>query len=114
MLEINALAHVITRKGKDPLHVLEQVGFSIPGGHLLALIGPTASGKTTLLQVLAGLTEASGGSIMLKGRDLVSKPLHPNELGWVTPHDDCLLVMPTPMVPRGHTAVRLARFEATP
>ncbi|MBR0684146.1 peptidase M14 [Roseomonas eburnea] len=27
-----------------------------------------------------------------------------------TPHDDCLLVMPTPMVPRGHTAVRLARF----
>jgi predicted deacylase len=27
-----------------------------------------------------------------------------------TPHDDCLMVMPTPMVPRGHTAVRLARF----
>jgi predicted deacylase len=31
-----------------------------------------------------------------------------------TPHDDCLLVMPTPIAPRGHTAVRLARFEATP
>ncbi len=29
-----------------------------------------------------------------------------------TPHDDCLLVMPTPIAPRGHTAVRLARFEA--
>jgi len=29
-----------------------------------------------------------------------------------TPHDDCLLVMPTPVAPRGHTAVRLARFEA--
>ncbi|MBR0674005.1 M14 family metallopeptidase [Neoroseomonas soli] len=28
-----------------------------------------------------------------------------------TPHDDCMLVMPTPLVPRGHTAVRLARFE---
>ncbi|MFM7777519.1 MAG: succinylglutamate desuccinylase/aspartoacylase family protein [Alphaproteobacteria bacterium] len=28
-----------------------------------------------------------------------------------TPHDDCLLVMPTPVAPRGHTAVRLARFE---
>lgn len=27
-----------------------------------------------------------------------------------TPHEDCLLVMPTPLVPRGHTAVRLARF----
>lgn len=29
-----------------------------------------------------------------------------------TPHDDCLLVMPSPRVMRGHTAVRLARFEA--
>jgi len=27
-----------------------------------------------------------------------------------TPHDDCLLVMPSPRVLRGHTAVRLARF----
>jgi len=27
-----------------------------------------------------------------------------------TPHDDCLLVMPTPRTMRGHTAVRLARF----
>ncbi len=31
-----------------------------------------------------------------------------------TPHDDCLLIMPTPIAPRGHTAVRLARFEAPP
>jgi hypothetical protein len=29
-----------------------------------------------------------------------------------TPHDDCILIMPTPVAPRGHTAVRLARFEA--
>lgn len=27
-----------------------------------------------------------------------------------TPHEDCLLVMPMPLAPRGHTAVRLARF----
>jgi predicted deacylase len=29
-----------------------------------------------------------------------------------TPHDDCLLVMPSPRPSRGHTAVRLARFVA--
>ena len=29
-----------------------------------------------------------------------------------TPHDDCLLVMPSLRTGRGHTAVRLARFEA--
>lgn len=31
-----------------------------------------------------------------------------------TPHDDCLLVMPSPRTLRGHTAVRLARFLDTP
>ncbi len=31
-----------------------------------------------------------------------------------TPHDDCLLVMPTPIVHRGHTAVRLAQFIPDP
>ena len=29
-----------------------------------------------------------------------------------TPHDDCLLVMPSLRPSRGHTAVRLARFVA--
>lgn len=90
MLDVNALTHVITRKGKEPLNVLDQVGFVVPGGHLLALIGPTASGKTTLLRILAGLAEPKEGTMSLKGRDLVSRPLHPNELGWVTSHDDCL------------------------
>ena len=28
-----------------------------------------------------------------------------------TPHDDCLMVMPSLRTGRGHTAVRLARFE---
>lgn len=90
MLDVNALTHVIARKGKEPLRVLDQVGFMVPGGHVLAVIGPTASGKTTLMRILAGLTEPKEGSIRLKGRDLVSRSLHPNELGWITTHDDCL------------------------
>ncbi|MBL9131936.1 MAG: ABC transporter ATP-binding protein [Verrucomicrobiaceae bacterium] len=90
MLEINNLAHVVARKGKEPLKVLEQVSCIVPGGHVLALIGPTASGKTTLLRILGGLTEAGSGTITLKGRDLIARPLHPNQLGWVTPNDECL------------------------
>lgn len=90
MLEVHSLAHIVARKGKEPLHVLEQVSFTIPGGHLLAVIGPTASGKTTLLRIIAGLDEAESGSITLKGRDLIKKPLLPNELGWVPAQDDSL------------------------
>ena len=90
MLEINNLAYVVTRKGKESLQVLEQVSFAVPRGHLLAVIGPTASGKTTLLRILAGLDQAHSGTITLDGRDLITRPLDANELGWVTAQDDCL------------------------
>ena len=69
MLDAHSLAYVVARKGKEPLHVLEQVSFIIPTGHLLAVIGPTASGKTTLLRILAGLDdEASGSPTLDRGR----------------------------------------------
>ena len=90
MLDAHSLAYVVARKGKEPLHVLEQVSFIIPTGHLLAVIGPTASGKTTLLRILAGLDDAASGSLTLSGRDLLKAPLQPNELGWVPAHDDSL------------------------
>lgn len=90
MLEFNNLSHVVPGRNKEPLRVLEQVGFMAPGGHVLAVIGPSGSGKTTLLRILAGLAEPEGGSITLRGADLVKQPLHPNQLGWVPAGDDSL------------------------
>ncbi|MBL9176480.1 MAG: ATP-binding cassette domain-containing protein [Verrucomicrobiaceae bacterium] len=90
MLEFNNLSHVVPGRNKEPLRVLEQVGFMAPGGHVLAVIGPSGSGKTTLLRILAGLAEPEGGSITLCGADLVKQPLHPNQLGWVPAGDDSL------------------------
>jgi len=90
MLEFSNLSHVVPGRNKEPLRVLEQVGFMAPGGHVLAVIGPSGSGKTTLLRILAGLAEPEGGSITLRGADLVKQPLHPNQLGWVPAGDDSL------------------------
>jgi ABC transport system ATP-binding/permease protein len=90
MLEATSLAYSVTRKGQEPLPILEQVSFLVPGGHLLAVIGPTASGKSTVLRVLAGLTQPASGTLTLRGRDLLERPLQANELGWVPAQDDCL------------------------
>jgi hypothetical protein len=64
------------------------------------------------------ITAASGGFSFVRpfrGGDVV-KRRHtliamdgPTEIR--TPHDDCLLVMPSLRPSRGHTAVRLARFS---
>jgi len=39
------------------------VNMSIPGGQIVGLLGPNASGKTTLLKTVAGLLQPSAGSI---------------------------------------------------
>jgi succinylglutamate desuccinylase len=55
------------------------------------------------------LRDYRGGEVIARRNTLIALD---GEAELRTPHDDCLLVMPSPRVMRGHTAVRLARFEA--
>jgi branched-chain amino acid transport system ATP-binding protein len=50
--------------------VLSDIGFSIPDGRSLALLGRNGTGKTTLINSIVGLTTHKAGSIRLAGRDI--------------------------------------------
>src|ERR1700704_666527 len=50
--------------------VLTDIGFSLPDGQSLALLGRNGTGKTTLINSIVGLTTHKGGSIRLDGRDI--------------------------------------------
>jgi succinylglutamate desuccinylase len=52
-----------------------------------------------------------GGEVIARRNTLIALD---GEAELRTPHDDCLLVMPSPRAMRGHTAVRLAKFEDGP
>lgn len=56
---------------------LDHVGFTLARGEMLALLGPSGAGKTTLFRCLAGLQKPSGGRIELDGRDVAA--LHGRE-----------------------------------
>lgn len=50
--------------------VLRGVDLTVGPGQFLALFGPNAAGKTTLLRILATLTRPTGGSVVVAGRSL--------------------------------------------
>lgn len=58
------------------LEVLNNVGFDVKEGELLAIIGPNGSGKTSLLNCINGFYRPQEGSIMFQGYDLTKLPPH--------------------------------------
>ncbi len=55
--------------------VFEQVNFSIERGEFVCIVGHSGCGKTTILNVLAGLELASKGNVFMDGREVVGPSL---------------------------------------
>ncbi|HZD95452.1 MAG TPA: ABC transporter ATP-binding protein [Candidatus Sulfotelmatobacter sp.] len=55
--------------------VLKNVDLKVPAGTSLALVGPTGSGKTTLVSLLPRIYDAPPGSLLLDGRPVRQYPL---------------------------------------
>lgn len=55
-----------------PVEILRGIDLSIGAGETVALLGPSGSGKSSLMAVLTGLERASGGSLSVAGQDFSS------------------------------------------
>ncbi|MGH8750552.1 MAG: ABC transporter ATP-binding protein [Burkholderiales bacterium] len=67
-------AYPATRGGK-PLVVFDQVNFNIEKGEFVCIIGHSGCGKSTILNILAGLDEASSGVVVMDGREVAGPSL---------------------------------------
>jgi len=54
-------------QGRIEIHALNKVNLSITQGEFVAVAGPSGSGKTTLLNLVGGLDQVDGGSIVVDG-----------------------------------------------
>ena len=50
---------------------LKDVNLDIASGEILALLGPNGAGKTTLISIICGIVNASEGSVLVDGHDIV-------------------------------------------
>ncbi len=76
LLEVNGLVAGYgpqARDGAPMVPVLHDVGFAIPAGSVLGVIGESGCGKSTLARVIAGLLPAARGTVKLRGENLPAR-----------------------------------------
>ena len=55
-----------------PVDILRAISLDVAQGETIGLVGPSGSGKSSLLMLMAGLEHASGGQITAMGQDLTT------------------------------------------
>ena len=75
------LKNISKRYGNTP--ALDDVGFLVNDGELLALLGPSGGGKTTALRIIAGLENPDSGKILIGGVEVNGKPAQQRNVGLV-------------------------------
>ena len=69
VLSLNNAA--LTLQGNaGPVQILDAITLDVHRGETLGLVGPSGSGKSSLLMLMGGLERATGGSVMALGHDL--------------------------------------------
>lgn len=71
LLEVKNLNKIFSVK-KEKLYAVNQVSFSLEKGECLGIVGESGCGKSTLARMIAGITPASDGEILLERLDYIN------------------------------------------
>lgn len=59
---------------KKKVEAVRDVSFGVSRGEIFGLIGPDGAGKTSIIQILAGVLDAQGGAASVGGIDVLARP----------------------------------------
>src|SRR5213595_3915624 len=62
---------------------VRNVSFSVKEGELMALLGPSGGGKTTVLRMIAGLERPTGGDVLIRGQRVNELSVQQRNIGFV-------------------------------
>jgi sulfate transport system ATP-binding protein len=72
----------VTKKFGEVIAV-NNVSFKVDDGELVALLGPSGGGKTTVLRMIAGLESPGTGDILIRGQRMNDLPVQKRNIGFV-------------------------------
>ena len=76
-IDIRGVTKIYNPDSNRPVKALDNVSLTIDDNEFFTLLGPSGCGKTTLLRLIAGFEQVSGGEIMLFEDEIEN--LEPNE-----------------------------------
>lgn len=60
----------IYKMGEVEIRAADGIDFSVSKGEFVVIVGPSGAGKTTVLNILGGMDTASGGKVLVDGKDV--------------------------------------------
>lgn len=117
------LEHASYAYPSRPVPVVSDIDIELPPGEIVALVGPTGSGKSTIALMLLGFAEPTAGRVTIGGVDLAAYNLGSwrESVAWVPQHptllrasvaDNIRLGRPSAPLAEVHGAARLAGADA--
>lgn len=91
------------------VQAVRDVHFTVQAGEFVALVGPSGTGKTTLLNLIAGLETSFSGTIQAPRHALSYMFQEPRLMPWLSVENNIRLVLDAP--PLQADAQRFARLE---
>lgn len=73
LIQVENLTHIYNRGTPFERVALREVNLEIAAGERVGILGPTGSGKSTLVQLLAGLFKPTSGRVLLDGEFIYNK-----------------------------------------
>lgn len=70
-------------KNFNDVEALNGVSFAVEEGEFFALLGPSASGKTTTLRAICGIESLDSGRVMFDGVDMIRAPVQGRDMAMV-------------------------------
>ena len=69
-IEVNNLSKEFSNQNKGSHKVLDNISFNIDEGEFVTIFGPNGCGKTTMLNIIAGIENSTLGNVLINQRHL--------------------------------------------